>query len=167
MSPFESLGFRSRMETLSSGLSQCFRLAAKELLYIILPTMSLLVSRGSNKGMTRATKKMGRQSAFEEKTFHSETSTPGRVAVVQKAKAALFIGFSFRDEYINTILSDLPQKTPKFVITKSAGKQIDNTPPTGAPLTGNCLHWRGGFTEETAEDCLGEISAATGRPLDS
>ena len=95
-------------------------------------------------------------------TFHKHLQ-----AVVQRAKMALFIGFSFRDEYINTILSDLPQKTPKFVITKSAGKQIDNTPPTGAPLTGNCLHWRGGFTEETAEDCLGEISAATGRPLDS
>ena len=68
--------------------------------------------------------------------------------------AAIFIGFAFRDDYINTILTDLPPATPKFAITKSDEKHIDDTPPTGAPFTDNCIHFRGGFTAETVAECL-------------
>ena len=100
------------------------------------------------------------------RTFHEHL----RKVVNEKYESltvAIFIGFAFRDDYINRILANLPPETPKFVITKSAGDLIDNTPPTGAPFTDTCLHWRGGFTAKTAEDCLLAISTATGRPLDS
>ena len=68
--------------------------------------------------------------------------------------AAIFIGFAFRDDHINTILADLSPETPKFVITKSDEKHIDDTPQTGAPFTDNCLHFRGGFTAATVAECL-------------
>ena len=99
-------------------------------------------------------------------SFHEHLRTVVR-GEYEPLSAAIFIGFAFRDDHINTILSDLPSETLKFVITKSAGDLIDNIPPTGAPFTDTCLHWRGGFTAKTAEDCLLAISTATGRPLDS
>ena len=38
--------------------------------------------------------------------------------IVQQANGAIFIGFAFRDEYINSILSELRPEIPKFVINK-------------------------------------------------
>ena len=101
-------------------------------------------------------------------SFHEHLRTVVR-GEYEPLSAAIFIGFAFRDDHINTILSDLPSEPLKYVITKSDGKHIDDIPPENAPASfrDNCLHGRRGFTEETAEDCLGEISAATGRPLDS
>ena len=81
--------------------------------------------------------------------------------------AAIFIGFAFRDYYINTILSDLPPATPTCFITKSDEKPADDERPPRAPSTKEYMHLLEGLTAETVEDCLGEISAATGRPLDS
>ena len=39
--------------------------------------------------------------------------------VAEKTMMAIFVGFSFRDQYINDILSEnLPTEVPKYVITK-------------------------------------------------
>lgn len=75
--------------------------------------------------------------------------------------AAIFIGFAFRDDYINSILDDLLSETPKYVITKSDGKHIDDKPPENAPasLGDNCLHNREGLTAETIKSCLTNITA--------
>ena len=78
--------------------------------------------------------------------------------------AAIFIGFAFRDDYINNILADLPSEPLKYVITKSDGKHIDDIPPENAPASfrDNCLHGRRGLTEETVESCLGNITVSKG-----
>ena len=68
-------------------------------------------------------------------------------AVVQKAIKALFIGFSFRDEYINSILSELRPEIPKFVITKD-----DSLPDL--PFLNGCQHFNDGLTTETVEACI-------------
>ena len=70
--------------------------------------------------------------------------------VVHKAKAAIFIGFAFRDEYINTILSDLPPEVPKYVINK------DNSLPALSFLR-SCKHFKTGFTREAIEHCIESI----------
>lgn len=70
-------------------------------------------------------------------------------SVVQKAKLAIFVGFAFRDEYINTILSNLPTEIPKFVINKE--HQLPDVPF----LTG-CTHLKDGLTTESVESCLWE-----------
>ena len=92
-------------------------------------------------------------------TFHKHLQ-----AVVQRAEMALFIGFSFRDDYINTILSDLPLATQKYVITESDGYPIDTIPPENAPASfrDNCIHSRKGLTEETVEDCLQRLAEIGG-----
>ena len=46
-------------------------------------------------------------------TFHSYFRR-----FVERARAAIFIGYAFRDEFINGILSFLPSDIPKFVINK-------------------------------------------------
>ena len=71
-------------------------------------------------------------------------------AVVHRTKVAIFIGFAFRDEYINTILSDLPPEVPKYVINK------DNSPPALSFLR-SCKHFKTGFTRETIEHCIESI----------
>ena len=67
--------------------------------------------------------------------------------VVGEANAAIFIGFAFRDEYINTILSDLPQEIPKFAINK------DSTLPDLTFLK-ECTHHKDGITKESVEACI-------------
>ena len=67
--------------------------------------------------------------------------------IVQHANVAIFIGFAFRDEYINSILSELPPEIPKFVINK------DDSLPDLDFLNG-CEHFNKGLTEETVADCL-------------
>ena len=66
---------------------------------------------------------------------------------VREADAAVFIGFAFRDEYINTILSDLPQEIPKFVVNKDA------TLPDLTFLK-ECTHHKEGITKESVEACI-------------
>ena len=63
-------------------------------------------------------------------------------AVVQQASAAIFIGYAFRDDYINTILSELPSEIPKFVINK------DDALPDFSFLD-ECQHLKNGLTEES------------------
>ena len=67
--------------------------------------------------------------------------------VVGEANAAIFIGFAFRDKYINTILSDLPQGIPKFVVNRDA------TLPDLTFLKG-CTHHKDGITKESVEACI-------------
>ena len=76
------------------------------------------------------------------KKFHEHLQ-----AVVQKADAAIFIGFAFRDEYINSILSDLRPEIPKFVINKGA------TLPDLTFLK-ECTHHKEGITKESVEACI-------------
>lgn len=68
-------------------------------------------------------------------------------AVVQQASAAIFIGYAFRDAYINTILSQLPSEIPKFVINK------DDALPDFSFLDG-CKHFNDGLTKGSVETCL-------------
>lgn len=72
---------------------------------------------------------------------------------VRKADAAIFIGFAFRDEYINTILSDFRPDIRKYVINKDASL------PGLAFLT-ECAHFSAGLTEETVEECIGSLAIA-------
>ena len=78
--------------------------------------------------------------------FHEHLRT-----VTQKAMKALFIGFSFRDDYINSILAELPSEIPKFVITK-------DDPLPDLPFLNGCGHFNGGFTEEAVEACLQHVT---------
>lgn len=68
-------------------------------------------------------------------------------AVTGKVNAAIFVGFSFRDESINTILSGLPEQIPKYVISK-------DTSLPNLPFPGECQHFNTGFTEESITNCL-------------
>ena len=72
--------------------------------------------------------------------------------------AAIFIGFAFRDDYINTILSDLPPETPTYFITKPDGKPVDDERPPRAPSTKEYMHLLEGLTAETVERCLKSLS---------
>ncbi len=74
--------------------------------------------------------------------FHEHLRT-----VVQRANVAIFIGFAFRDGYINSILSGLRPEIPKFVINKD-----DSLPDL--PFLNGCEHFNGGFTTESVEACL-------------
>ncbi len=73
-------------------------------------------------------------------------------AVVREAGAAFFIGFAFRDDYINTILSGLRPKTPKYVIDK------EDSPPALAFLDG-CKHFSNGLTVGAIQDCIKSLAA--------
>ncbi len=74
-------------------------------------------------------------------------------AVAREAKAAIFIGFAFRDEYINEILSGLRPDIPKYVINK------DTSLPNLAFLAG-CEHFDDGLTPEVIEDCMKSLRKA-------
>ena len=74
-------------------------------------------------------------------------------AVVQKAKLAIFVGFAFRDEYINTILSNLSTEIPKIVINKE-----DQLPDV--PFLTGCTHFKDGLTTESVEACLWHLYPA-------
>ena len=74
--------------------------------------------------------------------------------------AAIFIGFAFRDDYINTILSDLPPATPTYFITKPKPdeKPTDDERPPRAPSTNEYMHLLEGLTAGTVERCLKSLS---------
>ena len=75
-------------------------------------------------------------------------------AVVREAEAAVFIGFAFRDVYINSILSDLPSEIPTWVINK--GESLPDLPFTNSPE-----HIRGGLTTEAVRACLRSLQLRT------
>lgn len=73
--------------------------------------------------------------------------------------AAIFIGFAFRDEYINSILGELPSETLASLITKPEGKNLPNMGiAPSVPFSATFTHARGGLTEETVGDCLAYLS---------
>ena len=72
-------------------------------------------------------------------------------AVVREARAAIFIGFAFRDEYINGILSDLPWGISQLVINK------DDSLPDRSFLV-DCRHFNEGLTVEAVSKCVEEVS---------
>ena len=70
--------------------------------------------------------------------------------IVQKADAAaIFIGFAFRDGYINSILSDLVQEITKFVVNKDDSHYLTLT-----FLNGCARIPRKGLREESVADCI-------------
>ncbi|MCE2486946.1 MAG: tetratricopeptide repeat protein [Desulfurellaceae bacterium] len=60
---------------------------------------------------------------------------------------AIFVGFAFRDSYINGILSDLSQDIPKFVINKGG------SPPDFLALEDR-EHSENGLTAASVDACL-------------
>ncbi len=67
--------------------------------------------------------------------------------VVKETQAAIFIGYAFRDEYINEILSDLPEGIPRYVIDK------EERPPFQTFLH-DAAHFGDGFTHESVMACI-------------
>ena len=72
------------------------------------------------------------------------------LSVVRQADIAIFVGFAFRDEHINSILSELRPDIPKYVINK------DTSLPDLAFLA-ECKHFSDGLTAETAGKCMGSL----------
>ncbi|MCY4438343.1 MAG: SIR2 family protein [Chloroflexi bacterium] len=64
--------------------------------------------------------------------------------VAERATAAIFIGYAFRDEFINEVLSDIRPKITKFVINK------EQTAPSLDFLSGSA-HFEEGFTEDSVQ----------------
>ena len=69
---------------------------------------------------------------------------------MRQATGAIFIGFAFRDEYINTIFSEFPLKIPKIVINK------DSSLPD-FPFLKGAKHFSEGLTKETAKVCINTL----------
>ena len=67
--------------------------------------------------------------------------------VAQNAHAAVFIGYAFRDENINRILSDLTADIPMFAI------DMEEDPPRQGFLQ-NAKHFGNGFTHDSAQGCI-------------
>ena len=78
--------------------------------------------------------------------------------VVQKADAAIFVGFAFRDDYINDILYDLPSKVPVYVINR------DESLPD-LPFTNAYNHFNKGLTAGSVTACLGSLQPSLGMTI--
>ena len=89
-------------------------------------------------------------------TFHNHLRN-----VVQRKygplTAAVFVGYAFRDDYINTILAELPSGPPVFYISKFEGDLLDSGLPPTVPFSVPFEHEGKGFTEETMVRCLSYI----------
>ncbi len=79
-------------------------------------------------------------------------------AVVQKANIAIFVGFAFRDDYINDILSALPPEIPTYVINR------DESLPS-LPFTNAYKHFNEGFTAGAATACLESLQPSLGMTI--
>lgn len=77
--------------------------------------------------------------------FHRHLQT-----IVRQATGAIFIGFAFRDQYINTIFSEFHPEIPKIVINK------DPSLPD-LPFLKKAKHFSKGLTKETANDCVNSL----------
>ncbi len=89
-------------------------------------------------------------SAKEEpfRTFHAHLR---RVIKAEQLTAAIFIGYAFRDDYINDILNnDLPKETPSYFITKGSETDL----PPGAPSVTSYSHITQGLIPEVVEGIL-------------
>ena len=78
-------------------------------------------------------------------TFHNHLRS-----VAQQAKAAIFIGYAFRDENINGILTSLPSDTPKYVINKSQSLRDYG-------FLNGAKHLDCGFTDESVAECIDDL----------
>lgn len=67
--------------------------------------------------------------------------------VTRNAHAAVFIGYAFRDENINRILSDLTADIPMFVIDMESDLPIHG-------FLQNAKHFGNGFTHDSAQGCI-------------
>lgn len=91
-------------------------------------------------------------------TFHNHL----RAVVHRELHAAIFIGFAFRDDYINTILSDLPDGMPVYIVTlidtdNEKPEENDVVRRAEEALKSNLLFIFEGFTEESAQLILEDI----------
>ena len=80
-----------------------------------------------------------------------------------KLTVAVFVGFAFRDPYINRILEDLPSNTLTIFFTKLRGSFISSKPPPNAPHVEQSIHFREGLTEKSAASSLERIADKKGR----
>ena len=74
---------------------------------------------------------------------------------VTEASALVFIGYSFRDEHINSILEENIPNVKKYIITKSSEYPIPDFMTSG----NNTRHNDKGFTSASARDCLDHLSS--------
>ena len=73
--------------------------------------------------------------------------------MVRSADAAIFVGYSFRDEFINQILSGLSPGVPKYVITKEQSNEQDQGTQIPEFLS-DAERVREGFTRDSVNSCL-------------
>ena len=88
-------------------------------------------------------------------------------AVVSQVRAAIFVGFSFRDDYINKVLADLPSNIPVFVFHKYEGDLLGSGAAPFVPFSTPFAHDGGGFTEESAKRCISYLHEQINPPLDT
>ena len=89
---------------------------------------------------------------------HLRNSISGRY---EPLTAAIFVGFAFRDEYINSILREIRPETPMYII--NIGDELPpSVPPVGKPILIS-----DGFTEKTAALCLRYIVVERTKQTDS
>ena len=69
---------------------------------------------------------------------------------VERAAGFIFIGFSFRDEYINRILQEKSSAVKKYIITKNSTHPL----PDFLQSDKKVKHNDKGFTQESVTDCL-------------
>ncbi len=67
--------------------------------------------------------------------------------VARNAQAAIFVGYAFRDENINRILSDLPANIPILSVDVEAGLPNHD-------FLQNATHFSDGFTHDSANGCI-------------
>ena len=91
-------------------------------------------------------------------TFHNHL----RDVVRRELRAAIFIGFAFRDDYINEILSHLPGGVQKYVVTlidKEEPEENNVLNRAEEMFEGNIIPIREGFIEKAAQAICRHIVA--------
>lgn len=83
--------------------------------------------------------------------------------------AAVFVGFAFRDQYINDLLSELPKHIPGVFFTLDNPKRDPtHDPPQRAPILDYCLHFPSGLTDKNALLCFqGFVDGALGERMEA
>ena len=71
-------------------------------------------------------------------------------SVVQEADAAIFIGYAFRDRYINQVLSDLSSDAPKYIFYM-------NKAPSEQGFLKDAVHFSEGFTQGFVKACIASL----------